>query len=134
MTAACADVFGFTVEQALLMSASFGGGIGRMRQTCGAACGLFLLAGLETGTVQADDREGKSHNYAVVQQLAKRFKEEAGALSCADLLGLQQKLPAENPQAETRTPTYYAKRPCACMVELAARIFADYLTEHKSAV
>ena len=49
VVAAFADIYGFTNEQALKMSASFGGGIGRMRQTCGAACGLFMLAGLETG-------------------------------------------------------------------------------------
>ena len=44
VVAAFADMYGFTNEQALKMSASFGGGIGRMRQTCGAACGLFMLA------------------------------------------------------------------------------------------
>ncbi|MBQ5888054.1 MAG: C_GCAxxG_C_C family protein, partial [Bacteroidaceae bacterium] len=49
VVAAFADMYGFTQEQALKMAASFGGGIGRMRQTCGAACGLFLVAGLETG-------------------------------------------------------------------------------------
>lgn len=48
---AFADLYGFTREQALHMSASFGGGIGRMRETCGAACGMFLLAGLEKGAV-----------------------------------------------------------------------------------
>ena len=45
--AAFADEYGYTFEQALRMSASFGGGIGRMRMTCGAACGMFILAGLE---------------------------------------------------------------------------------------
>ena len=47
VVAAYADLYGFTKEQALRMAASFGGGIGRMRETCGAACGMFLLAGLE---------------------------------------------------------------------------------------
>lgn len=41
VVAAYADLYGFTQEQALHMSASFGGGIGRMRETCGAACGMF---------------------------------------------------------------------------------------------
>ena len=70
VVAAFADMYGFTQEQALRMSASFGGGIGRMRQTCGAACGMFLLAGLEKGAVDGKDREGKAANYALVQQLA----------------------------------------------------------------
>lgn len=59
VVAAFADMYGFTEEQALRMSASFGGGIGRMRQTCGAACGMFLLAGLEKGAVDGKDREEK---------------------------------------------------------------------------
>ena len=67
---AFADMYGFTEEQAFRMSASFGGGIGRMRQTCGAACGMFLLAGLEKGAVEGKDREGKAANYALVQELA----------------------------------------------------------------
>ena len=74
VVAAFADLYGFTQEQALKMSASFGGGIGRMREICGAACGLFLLAGLETGATQASDREGKAANYALVQKLAAEFK------------------------------------------------------------
>ena len=88
VVAAFADRYGFTREQALRMSASFGGGIGRMRETCGAACGLFMLAGLETGAVDGADREGKTANYALVQQLAEEFKKRNGALKCAELLGL----------------------------------------------
>lgn len=57
---AFADLYGFTREQALHMSASFGGGIGRMRETCGAACGMFLLAGLEKCAIEGKDRESKA--------------------------------------------------------------------------
>ncbi len=63
VVAAFADLYGYSKEQALLMASSFGGGIGRMRQTCGASCGMFLLAGLDCGTTEADDRMGKSYNY-----------------------------------------------------------------------
>jgi C_GCAxxG_C_C family probable redox protein len=129
VVAAFADLYGFTEEQALRMSASFGGGIGRMRQTCGAACGMFLLAGLDTGAVDAEDRVGKSHNYEVVQQLAERFKAENGSLICAELLGLSTTAAHRDTQAEPRTDLYYKKRPCVEMVETAARIFADYLIE-----
>lgn len=126
---AFADMYGFTREQALRMSASFGGGIGRMRETCGAACGMFLLAGLETGATDGADREGKGANYALVQQLAGKFKEKNGALRCADLLGLTKKDPIVA-TPEVRTAQYYAKRPCAKMVETAAKIWGDYLEEH----
>jgi len=129
VVAAFADEYGFTREQALKMSASFGGGIGRMRETCGAACGLFMLAGLETAATEGSDREGKARNYAVVQELAEEFKRRNGALRCADLLGLSQKEPVVS-TPEARTAQYYAKRPCAKMVEEAARIWCEYLEKH----
>lgn len=125
VVAAFADMYGFTEEQALRMSASFGGGIGRMRATCGAACGMFLLAGLETGAVRGDDREGKAANYALVQQLAEEFRQRNGSLVCAELLGLKH--PEGETMPEARTSQYYAKRPCVKMVEEAARIWAEYL-------
>ena len=74
VVAAFADMYGFTEEQALRMAASFGGGIGRMRETCGAACGMFLLAGLEKGAIDGADREGKAANYALVQELAAELR------------------------------------------------------------
>ena len=114
---AFADMYGFTEEQAFRMSASFGGGIGRMRQTCGAACGMFLLAGLEKGAVEGKDREGKAANYALVQELATEFKKRNGSLICAELLGLRK--PEGSSVPEARTEQYYAKRPCARMVEVA---------------
>ena len=125
VAAAFADMYGFTEEQALRMSASFGGGIGRMRQTCGAACGMFLLAGLENGSTDAQDRDGKAANYALVQELAEEFKRRNGSLICAELLGL--KTPEGSAQPEVRTEQYYAKRPCVKMVEEGARIWAEYL-------
>lgn len=128
---AFADMYGFTPEQAFKMSAGFGGGIGRMRETCGAACGMFLLAGLEKGAVVGSDRESKGATYALVQDLAKKFKHETGALRCADLLGLSKKTPIVS-TPEERTDSYYAKRPCVKMVELAATIWAEYIYSEKN--
>ena len=124
VTAAFADEYGYTEEQALKMSASFGGGIGRMRETCGAACGMFILAGLETGCIDAADRQGKADNYALVQQLAEEFRRENGSLICADLLGLRERKP-QSPNPDERTQMYYMKRPCVKMVETAARIWIN---------
>ncbi len=127
---AFADKYGFTREQALKMSASFGGGIGRMRETCGAACGLFMLAGLETGCTEGSNSNGKAANYALVQELAEEFKQRNGALRCADLLGLSKKEPVVS-TPEARTNQYYAKRPCVKMVEEAARIWCEYLEKQE---
>lgn len=131
VVAAFADLYGFTPEQAFKMAASFGGGIGRMRMTCGAACGMFMLAGLETGAVDGADRQGKSYNYQVVQELAAKFREINGSLICAELLGLKKGTQI-TPNAEARTPEYYKKRPCSVMVETGARLFAEFLASRRS--
>ena len=72
-----------------------------------------------------------AENYAVVQQLAEQFRQENGSLICAELLGLKK--PEGTHEPEARTAAYYQKRPCAMMVETAARLFARYLSESKQA-
>lgn len=125
VVAACADIYGIDEQTALRISASFGGGIGRMRQTCGAACGMFLLAGLENGSAVPGDAEGKKQNYALVQDLAAKFKGENGSLICAELLGIAPK--PQEPTPEARTEAYYKKRPCADMVASAVKIYLESL-------
>ena len=124
--AACADLYGISDQSlALRLSASFGGGIGRMRQTCGAACGMFLLAGLQNGSATVGDAEGKKQNYALVQELAAQFQAENGSMICAELLGIAQQ--PQNPTPEARTEAYYQKRPCVEMVASAVRIYLKNL-------
>ena len=123
--AACADLYGLDEQTALRVAASFGGGIGRMRQTCGAACGMFILAGLENGSATPGDAEGKKQNYVLVQDLAAKFKAENGSLICAELLGIAPK--PENPTPAERTEAYYQKRPCVEMVANAVRIYLENL-------
>ena len=130
VTAAFADLYGLTEEQALLASASFGGGMGRMRLTCGTVTGMFLLAGLESGTTNPDDRELKARNYAMVRELAERFKAENGSIVCSELLQMGNK--TESAMPSERTAAYYKKRPCPELVRCAARIYAQMREEKKS--
>lgn len=130
VVAAFADQYGFTEEQALHMAASFGGGIGRMRMTCGAACGLFMLAGLEKCAIEGKDRESKAANYALVQELAEEFRKRNGSLICAELLGLKK--PEITSVPDERTAQYYAKRPCPRMIEVAARIWVEHLEKKRA--
>ena len=126
---ACADLYGIDDESlALRLSASFGGGMGRMRLVCGAASGMFMLAGLHNGSSTPHDNEGKMANYAFVQQLAGEFKGKYGSLICAELLGLAPKGQCAahldlDPRPAERTPEYYEKRPCGEMVGEAVRIY-----------
>lgn len=132
VVAAFADLYGLTDQQAKLVAAGFGGGVGRMRMMCGAVSGLVILAGLSDGQTEGDDREGKAHCYKVVQELLERSKTENGSLVCAELLGLKGPVPPGNFMPDERNAEYYKKRPCAAKVESAARIFAQYLDEKKA--
>lgn len=133
--AACADLYGIEDESlALRLSASFGGGIGRMRMVCGAASGMFMLAGLQNGSSTPHDSEGKMANYALVQELAGDFKAKYGSLICAELLGLAPKGQCNchldlDPRPAERTPQYYEKRPCSEMVAEAVRIFLSRINK-----
>ena len=131
--ASCADLYGITDETlALRLASSFGGGIGRMRLTCGAACGMFLLAGLESGSATIGDAEGKKRNYAMVQDLAEKFRQENGHLNCSDILGLStQETAHPDPTPAPRNPEYFRKRPCVEVVGGAVRIFLNSI--HKNA-
>ena len=102
--------------------------MGRMRMVCGAASGMFMLAGLHNGSATPHDNEGKMANYAFVQQLAGEFKGKYGSLICAELLGLAPKGQCDvkldlDPRPAERTLEYYQKRPCSEMVAEAVRIY-----------
>ena len=84
-----------------------------------------MLAGLEKCAVEGKDRESKAANYALVQQLAEEFRKRNGSLVCTELLGLKK--PEITSVPDERTKQYYAKRPCAHMVEEAARIWVEHL-------
>ncbi len=127
VVAAFADIYNITDEQAKLIAAGFGGGVGRMRMMCGAVSGIVILAGLQDGQTKANDKEGKAHCYKVVQELLAKSKEENGSLICAELLGIKGPVPMGNFVPDERNAEYYKKRPCAAKVESAARIFAEYL-------
>lgn len=115
-------------ETALRMAASMGGGMGRLRLTCGAVSGLALLAGLENGSAHPESADDKAKNYALVQQLAAEFKEENDSLVCAELLGLRSGA-IDPPRPSERTTEYYRARPCPKLVQCACRIYARHLLD-----
>ena len=126
VVAAYADIFGYTEEQALKLSAGLGGGLGRQRLTCGAVAGMAVLAGMDCGSTTAGDREGKSANYKVVQELTSQFKDVYGTVNCLELLKLKKGAPLTY-EASERTAEYYKSRPCLNQIITCAKIFGDYL-------
>ena len=126
MMVAYCDVTGLTPEFAAKLSSSFGGGMGRMREVCGAVSGMLMVAGLLYGYDIPGDDVSKKEHYHLVQHLAGKFREEAGSIVCREIL----KNPPSDPNPTPRTAEFYAKRPCARMLTLAAGILDDYIREH----
>ena len=122
---AYAEDYGMPLELALRVSASLGGGIARMRETCGAVCGMAMLVGMEEGQTKPNDPEQKHKNYKIVQQLAGEFREKHGSIKCSELLGLRKDAPIEAVPDE-RTAEYYKKRPCLRMIESAVELFENW--------
>lgn len=112
------------------LSSPFGGGMGRLREVCGAITGMFIIAGLIFGYEGAETGEIKAELYARIQKLGGNFEAKRGTLICRELLGLdKQGISHDSSAPEARTAEYYAKRPCPGIVGDAAGILAEYLAE-----
>lgn len=122
------DVHGLDRKKALMLSSSFGGGMGRLREVCGAVSGMFMTVGILYGYDDPKDYEAKKKHYERIQQLAKEFESHNGSIVCRTLLGLGEG--KDEPAPEKRSSEYYKKRPCAELVGMAAAIMEQYILEN----
>ena len=120
---AFSDVTGLSPDFSAKMASSFGGGLGRLREVCGAVSGMAMVAGLLYGYDGPETGAEKMAHYQRVQELAAKFREENGSIVCRDIL----KDPPTDPAPSPRTAEYYAQRPCARMVYTAAKILEAYI-------
>lgn len=114
---------------ALKLSSSFGGGMGRLREVCGAVSGMFMVAGVLFGYDDPKDQNIKAEHYRRIQNLAKEFRQEDKSIICRELLGIEGT--SDSPVPEARTAEYYAKRPCIDLIGDAAKIMENYIMEEK---
>ena len=130
VVAAFAPQLGLTEEMALRLSAGFGAGIGRMREVCGAFCGVVTVLSM----VYADpaDPKDKSRMYALVQQAAEQYRTRngSGSIICRELLAKAGAAPAGGTAAEERTADYYKKRPCPELCRICADLCAEFIAAH----
>lgn len=127
MLAFC-DIHKMDERTALLISSSFGGGMGRLREVCGAVSGMFMVAGLLYGYDGAKQYEEKKEHYERIQYLAEQYRQKNGSIVCRELLGLG--IGGDAPAPSKRTEEYYKKRPCPQLIGMAAAIMAEYIEEH----
>ena len=129
VVAAFAPQLGLTEETALRLSAGFGAGIGRMREVCGAFCGVVTVLSM----VYADptDPKDKSRMYALVQQAAEQYRaRNGGSIICRELLAKAGAAPAGGTAAEERTAEYYKKRPCPELCRICADLCTEFIAAH----
>ena len=120
------DVTGMDEKTAARMASAFGGGMGRMREVCGAVSGMLMVLSVLYGYDTPGDDVSKKELYTRVQALAGRFREEVGSIVCREIL----KNPPSDPNPSPRTEEYYKKRPCARMVLTAGRIVDEFMAEN----
>lgn len=121
---------GLDEQTASRLASAFGGGMGRLRETCGALTASFMVLGMVYGGYPPGDDASKAELYRRVQELAGRFREAHGTTLCRELLGRPDGPDHYVPEA--RTPEYYGKRPCAGIITRAAEMLAVYLEENPS--
>ena len=124
---AFADLLPTDKETLSKLASSFGGGMGRMREVCGAVSGMFLVEGMLIGYSDPKEVKGKSALYEKVRGLAKKYSDENGSIICRELLSGVPHTNGGNP--EQRTPQYYKNRPCGELVRIAAQILAEHLIQ-----
>lgn len=126
---AFADEVGMDFDTALKLSSSFGGGMGRLREVCGAVSAMFMIAGLKFGYTTPNNDTIKAEHYERIQKLAEEFKKKNKTIICRELLGLDVK--QDSPIPEKRTEQYYKSRPCEKLVMEAAEIISNYISSKK---
>lgn len=122
-----ADLFGMDKETALRLASPMGGGIGRMREVCGAVSAMALLAGLKDGNTDPSDEDGRERIYLLVREMGDLFRAENGSIICRELLGIKTREQSARP--DKRTAEYYDGRPCSRLVASAAKIVEEMLLE-----
>ncbi|MDH6533473.1 C_GCAxxG_C_C family protein [Parabacteroides sp. 52] len=114
------DLFDIDQKTGSMMSVSFGGGLGRMREVCGTVSAMAMLAGFKYPVPDTTDLNARTRNYAMVQKMADLFKEKHETIICKNILKRKPEVNKATPEA--RTPAYYSSRPCTRLVADAADI------------
>lgn len=129
---AFADEMGLPLEAVLRISMPFGGGMGRLREVCGAFSGIAFVVGQLYGDAEPNS-PNKAAVYAIVQELSVKFKSEMGSIICRDIIGSEEGSKTDPHHPSKRTDEYYHKRPCADVCALAASMLEDYVRDRAEA-
>jgi C_GCAxxG_C_C family probable redox protein len=119
-----ADVLGVNEETAKRMSAGFGGGMGRLQETCGAATGAFMVIGFLRGKYKEGDDESNERTNKLIQEFSKRFTEAHGSVNCKALINFD--IGNEEGLKEAKEADVFNKK-CSYFVKTAVELLEDIL-------
>lgn len=68
----------------------FGGGMGRLREVCGAFSGAVFILSVLYGYEDEKAFEAKKQLYSDIQNFAEQCRNENGSIICKELLGLEK--------------------------------------------
>ena len=121
------DVLSIDAKQLCKVASPFGGGISRMRETCGAVTGMVLVLGNLIGD-DTPEMGGKKHElYKNTQEILKIFENKYGSLTCRRLLNLEVK--HDDPKPSERDHSFFMNRPCPELIGGAVEILENFLTQ-----
>ena len=127
---AFSDVLGMDEKAALRLSSTFGGGMGKLREVCGAVTGAFMVLGVLYGYDDVTSQEEKVRTYKMIQDFAADYKKEKGTIICRELLGLKEG--EDLPEPAIRTEEYYQTRPCIGACRYAAELVERIMKEKEA--
>lgn len=111
---AFAQELGLPQETAVKVSASFGGGLARMGETCGAVTGALMVIGLRFAAASPTDRTAKEATYDAAREFCQQFRTRHKSLLCRELLGCDisttegMRMARESKLFVTQCPKYVA--------------------------
>jgi C_GCAxxG_C_C family probable redox protein len=82
-----AKAYGLGEKEAALLASSFGAGMGRTQEYCGAVTGGMMALGLDCGFSDPTDQGGKDRALAATKAFLADFRARFGSLRCKDLIG-----------------------------------------------
>lgn len=126
---AFAEEMGMSEETCARLVSSFGGGMGKLREVCGAVSGALFVLGAMKGYSDPKADTEKSAHYKRVQDFAATFRSEHETIICRELLKNVALKKENTHEPEARTDDYYRVRPCVAFVETAANVVAHMLAE-----
>jgi C_GCAxxG_C_C family probable redox protein len=80
------DKLDFDREIAARISCGFGGGMGRLQETCGAVTGSFMVLGTNSCRNHSDNSDRKEAAYSDIQKFSEKFISIYGTMNCKELL------------------------------------------------